>query len=67
MGIERGYDFILEFDADGSHPASSIPAMLEAALENDLVIGSRWIKGGATKGWPLFRKMLSRVHLPIVG
>ena len=60
-GHERGYEYLFEFDADGSHPADRIPAML-TELDNgaDLVIGSRWVPGGATENWPASRILLSR-------
>ena len=61
--LERGYDVVVEFDADGSHPASALPAMLDA-LDADaatgLVIGSRWVPGGRLVDWPASRRLLSR-------
>jgi dolichol-phosphate mannosyltransferase len=52
-----------EFDADGSHPATALPEM-RAALEQDaatdLVIGSRWVRGGSVVDWPRSRELLSR-------
>ncbi|CAM3479953.1 polyprenol monophosphomannose synthase [Dermacoccus barathri] len=59
-GLERGYDALVEIDADGSHPAEELPAMLELARQADLVIGSRWIKGGSVVNWPKQREVLSR-------
>jgi dolichol-phosphate mannosyltransferase len=47
-------------DADGSHRATDLPKLLEAAPGNDLVIGSRWTKGGRVENWPWHRMMLSR-------
>jgi dolichol-phosphate mannosyltransferase len=61
--LDRGYEFIGEFDADGSHPASSLPAMrqeLVASDGNGLAIGSRWVKGGSVIDWPRSREILSR-------
>ena len=55
----REYEFIVEMDADGSHRAADLPALL-AHHDADLVIGSRWIKGGAVLNWPLSRKLISR-------
>ena len=61
LGHERGYEYLFEFDADGSHPADRIPAMLDELDRGcDLVIGSRWVPGGATANWPLSRILLSR-------
>jgi dolichol-phosphate mannosyltransferase len=61
--LEHGYDVIVEFDADGSHPSSALPPML-AALEADaatgLVIGSRWVPGGSLVDWPASRRRLSK-------
>jgi dolichol-phosphate mannosyltransferase len=49
-------------DADLSHPPSILPGMLAAlrALDVDVVIGSRYIPGGASKNWPLLRLAMSR-------
>jgi len=57
--LERGYDRVVEMDADGSHRAQDLAALLEQADQADLVIGSRWIRGGAVVNWPLHRKLLS--------
>ena len=57
---ERGYDAMIEMDADGSHRPEHLPAMLDAATSADLVIGSRWVKGGETVNWPLSRQLISR-------
>ena len=54
----RDYEFIVEMDADGSHRAADLPALL-ARHDADLVIGSRWTKGGAVLNWPLSRKLIS--------
>ncbi|WP_193726426.1 polyprenol monophosphomannose synthase [Protaetiibacter intestinalis] len=59
---EHGYDTVVEFDADGSHPAEALPAMLEALAEPGvgLVIGSRWVAGGRLVDWPASRRRLSK-------
>jgi dolichol-phosphate mannosyltransferase len=56
-------DYFVVMDADLSHPPEEIPALLQPILANeaDLVIGSRYIPGGATPGWPVWRRFLSRV------
>ncbi len=59
-GLEHGYDALVEIDADGSHPPETLPAMLDAAQQADLVIGSRWIPGGSVVNWPRHREALSR-------
>jgi dolichol-phosphate mannosyltransferase len=51
---------IVEMDADGSHPASALPAILAALDTHDLVIGSRWTAGGSVANWPRHREWLSR-------
>lgn len=60
---ERGYELIVQMDADGSHPAAQLPEMLDLAHMRgaDLVIGSRYVVGGRTEGWPWSRRILSRM------
>lgn len=60
-GQERGYDRLIEMDADGSHRAVDLPKLLARADDAELVIGSRWIPGGKVVNWPLHRKAISRV------
>jgi dolichol-phosphate mannosyltransferase len=57
---ERGYDAVVEMDADGSHAPEDLPALLAAARHADVVIGSRWAAGGRVVDWPLRRLLLSR-------
>ena len=59
-GLERGYDFISEMDADWSHPPRFLTAMYAAAMKNDFVVGSRYIKGGGSVNWSLGRKIISK-------
>jgi len=54
------FDFVVEMDADGSHRAEDLPRLLAICQDNDLVIGSRYVRGGKTKNWPLHRQWLSR-------
>lgn len=58
-GRERGYEVLVEMDADGSHPPETLPIMLDQLAEADLVMGSRWVPGGRVVNWPLHRKVLS--------
>ena len=58
--ISRGYDFLVEMDADGSHRAEDLPSLITKCQTNDLVIGSRYVRGGKTVNWPFYRKWLSR-------
>ncbi|MEV4811342.1 polyprenol monophosphomannose synthase [Micromonospora avicenniae] len=57
---ERGYDAVVEMDADGSHAPEDLPALLAAARDADVVIGSRWTRGARVVNWPLRRLALSR-------
>jgi dolichol-phosphate mannosyltransferase len=56
----NGYDVAVEMDADGSHRAVDLPRLLNALVDADAVLGSRWVKGGEVVNWPLTRKILSR-------
>lgn len=58
--FEAGFDFVVEMDADGSHRAQDLPKLLAIRDSNDLVIGSRYVRGGKTVNWPLHRQWLSR-------
>ena len=55
-------DLLLVMDADLSHPPSRINDLLNPVRDNsaDLVIGSRYVSGGTTPAWPLWRRVLSR-------
>lgn len=59
-GLDEGYDVLVEHDADGSHQPEYLPVMLERLKTADAVKGSRYVKGGSTKGWPFRRQLLSR-------
>ena len=59
-GLERGYDVLVEMDADGSHQPEQLPLLLSALVDHDLVLGSRWVKGGKVVNWPKSREALSR-------
>lgn len=59
MALSDGYEFIVEMDADFSHDPSYLPEMLARAKDTDLVIGSRNVAGGGTRGWGLGRRLLS--------
>lgn len=60
-GMERGYDVLVEMDADGSHRPEQLPLLLdEIEAGADLVLGSRWVPGGSTVNWPASRQFLSR-------
>lgn len=59
-GLERHYDVLVEMDADGSHQPEELPTLLAALADADLVIGSRWVRGGKVVNWPVRREVLSR-------
>jgi len=59
-GIRKKEAFILTMDADFSHDPKDIPRLLKACKGVDVVIGSRYVKGGAIKNWALHRRILSR-------
>ncbi len=56
-------DVVVVMDADLSHPPEEMRALLQPIVsdEADLVIGSRYIRGGATPDWPLWRRAMSRL------
>ncbi len=58
--LGHGYAVIVQMDADGSHPAHRIPAMVAELARCDVVIGSRYVPGGETSGWNWKRRLLSR-------
>ena len=57
----RGYDVVVEMDADGSHAPEQLPRLLDALASADLVLGSRYVPGGCVVDWPAHRLLLSRV------
>lgn len=59
--LERDFGVVVEMDADGSHPASALPALLTAVDGGAaLAIGSRWVPGGSVVNWPRRREAISR-------
>jgi dolichol-phosphate mannosyltransferase len=59
-GLERGYDALVEMDADLSHPPGRLTALLDGLAAADLVIGSRYVPGGRTVNWSKGREAISR-------
>ncbi len=57
-GLDRGFDRIVQMDADLSHAPADVPRLLASGA--DLALGSRYVPGGGTVGWPLHRQLLSR-------
>lgn len=61
IGLARGYDVLVQIDADLSHDPAVLPSLI-AVLENgaDLAIGSRYVPGGSIPNWPARRRALSK-------
>jgi dolichol-phosphate mannosyltransferase len=63
-GIEHarrgGYDYVVTMDADFSHDPKYLPPLLEGMGEKDVMIGSRYVAGGATRNWGPARRLMSR-------
>ena len=62
-GIAHRYETLVEMDADGSHRPEDLVELIKLARANpslDLVIGSRWVDGGAVRNWAKSRELLSR-------
>ena len=58
-GLDKGYSYLLEMDADFSHRFEDLVKILEASSSADMIIGSRYIEEGGSIGWDTRRKMLS--------
>lgn len=59
-GLDREYDVLVEMDADGSHRPEELPRLLAQIPHSDVVLGSRWVPGGAVVNWPVSRRILSQ-------
>ena len=61
VGIDRGYEVLVQMDADLSHDPAALPSMLDA-LTGDVaaVVGSRYVPGGSIPHWPWHRRMASK-------
>ena len=60
-GLQEPVDVICQMDADLSHDPRHLPALIAAAAQADVVIGSRYVPGGAIRNWPKRRRLLSRL------
>ena len=60
IALDRGYENIIEMDADGSHQVSDLVAMMQWIGSADLLIGSRWVADGQIRNWSKFRELLSK-------
>lgn len=64
QSVEQRYDFFINLDADLSHDPHQLPRLLERAVDDeslDVVIGSRYVPGGKIVGWPLRRRVMSKL------
>jgi len=59
-GIENGFDFVVNLDADFSHNPKYIPELLKRMTRCDVAIGSRYVEGGGVAGWTFRRKLMSQ-------
>jgi dolichol-phosphate mannosyltransferase len=57
--MENNYDWFVNMDADFSHHPRYLPQLYEGMADKDIMIGSRYIPGGGTSGWPLSRRLMS--------
>jgi dolichol-phosphate mannosyltransferase len=57
--LAAGYDAVVQMDADLSHPPERVPALLAALDTADVAVGSRYVRGGAVRDWPLRRRLIS--------
>ena len=60
IALDRGYENIIEMDADGSHQVSDLISMMAWIGSADLLIGSRWVADGQIRNWSKFREYLSK-------
>jgi dolichol-phosphate mannosyltransferase len=64
FAIEHDYEYFLNLDGDLSHDPADLAGLLDRAIKSndvDVVIGSRYVDGGAIQGWPFHRKLMSRM------
>lgn len=60
FAMAQNYDYLLNMDADFSHPPRYLPGILAGMSRHDVMIGSRYVRGGGTENWPLPRRIISR-------
>lgn len=59
FALDHGYDLMVNVDADFSHHPRYLPPLLAGMSDHDVMIGSRYVKGGGTMNWPLSRQLMS--------
>lgn len=60
-GLDKGYEYLCEMDADFSHNPRYLKKFIGKIKEYDFVVGSRYIQGGGVLNWPFRRKILSKI------
>jgi dolichol-phosphate mannosyltransferase len=60
QALELGADLVVEMDCDFSHDPADVPRLVAAAEDADVVLGSRYVRGGGTRNWGLLRRLISR-------
>jgi dolichol-phosphate mannosyltransferase len=60
QALADGAELVLELDCDFSHDPADVPRLIAAAADADLVLGSRYVRGGGTENWGLARRLVSR-------
>ena len=58
--LNSDYDFCVQMDSDFSHTFEDLVGLLKYIENADLIIGSRYVPGGSTKGWSTYRRLLSK-------
>jgi dolichol-phosphate mannosyltransferase len=61
QGLTGRYQYFVEMDADLSHQPEQLADLLNAATQETLVIGTRWIPGGSVVNWPKQRRWISKM------
>ena len=59
--LSHGYRHIFEMDADFSHDPAALPLLRRGLDHADLVLGSRYVAGGETRNWPMYRRLISQM------
>ena len=60
LALEQGAELVLEMDCDFSHDPADVPRLIAAAADADLVLGSRYVRGGGVRDWGVLRRLISR-------
>jgi len=61
FALKNNYDYIFEMDADFSHPVEMLPILIKELKNSDVIIGSRYIKGGDLQKFSVIRKVFSKL------